>query len=286
VYVKRPEWLKKKKILSPEVLKTKKKIKNLGLYTVCESASCPNISECFMRGTASFMILGNYCTRNCSFCDVKHGAPMEIDYEEGRKIASYMKDLNIRYAVITSVTRDDLPDGGASHFVRVVKDIKTLLPSVQVELLVPDFKGNRDAVNDVMNTDICVFSHNLETVSRLYSEVRKGADYRRSLNILKYAKKIGRRDVFIKSGVMVGLGETVAELYSLFRDIAGTGVDILTIGQYLRPSKENIPVSRYVHPSEFEQLKEKALEAGIPVVVAGPYIRSSYLAEEAYVKCL
>ena len=286
MYVKRPEWLKKKKILSPEVLKTKRKIKNLGLFTVCESASCPNISECFMRGTASFMILGNYCTRNCVFCNVKHGTPMEIDYDEGKKIASYMKELNTRYAVITSVTRDDLPDGGASHFVRVVKDIKSLLPSVQVELLVPDFKGDYDAVNYVMNTDICVFSHNLETVPRLYSEVRRGADYKRSLNILKYAKKIAGRYIFVKSGVMVGLGETVAELHSLFRDIADSGVDILTIGQYLRPSKENIPVSRYVHPSEFEQLKQKAVEAGIHVVVAGPYIRSSYLAEEAYLKCI
>jgi len=286
VYAKRPEWLKKKKVLSPEVLKTKKKIKNLGLYTVCESASCPNISECFMRGTASFLILGNYCTRNCAFCDVKHGMPMEIDYEEGKKIALYMKEINIKYAVITSVTRDDLPDGGASHFVRVVKDIKSLLPSVKVELLVPDFKGDRDAVGTVMDMDICVFSHNLETVSRLYSEVRKGADYKRSLNVLKYAKKIAGNGIFIKSGIMVGLGETSEELDSTFSDLAGVGVDILTIGQYLRPSKENIPVSRYIKPVEFEIFKEKAENAGIPVVVAGPYIRSSYLAEEAYLKCI
>ncbi|NOY08921.1 MAG: lipoyl synthase [Spirochaetes bacterium] len=286
LYTKKPEWLRKKKTLSPEVIETKRKIKGLGLYTVCEAASCPNISECFLRGTASFMILGRYCTRNCAFCDVRHGIPTDIDNEEGIRIAAYIREMDIRYAVITSVTRDDLPDGGASHFAHVVEDIKKSVPQVTIELLVPDFNGSHSSVAEVMNTGIGVFSHNLETVPRMYPDVRAGADYFRSLEILEYAKSIGKTNILIKSGIMTGLGETADELDMIFKDIASAGVDILTIGQYLQPSKENLHVSRYVSPDEFEKLKLNAKKRGIPVIIAGPYIRSSYMAEEAYLQCI
>jgi len=254
------------------------------LYTVCEAASCPNISECFMRGTASFMILGRYCTRNCAFCDVQHGIPTEIDDEEGKRIAMYIRETDIRYAVITSVTRDDLPDGGASHFVRVVEDIKKSVPSVTIELLVPDFNGSYRSVAEVMSSGIDVFSHNLETVPRMYPDVRAGADYFRSLEILEYAKSMGKANVLIKSGIMTGMGETADELDMVFKDLALAGVDILTIGQYLQPSRNNLRVSRYVSPDEFEKLKLDAKKRGISVVIAGPYIRSSYMAEEAYLQ--
>lgn len=282
----RPSWLRKEIKLSSAVLKTKKKVVSLGLTTVCESARCPNISECFSSGNATFMILGNNCTRNCSFCAVEHGPPVNPDVDEGSKIAAFMSEQNIHFAVITSVTRDDLPDRGAAHFARVVEDIKGKLPRAGIELLVPDFKGCFKSVGRVASLPIEVFAHNLETVERLYSEVRYGADYRYSLKVLAGAAETRRKGTLLKSGIMVGLGENLPELDQLFTDLVHVGVQILTIGQYLQPSRNNLPVKRYYSPGEFRQLQNRALNHGLMQVIAAPYVRSSYLAEQNYQLCL
>jgi len=282
----RPSWLRKEVKLSSAVLKTKRKVASLGLITVCESARCPNISECFSSGNATFMILGGNCTRNCSFCAVEHGQPANPDSDEGLKIAVFMSEQNIHFAVITSVTRDDLPDRGAAHFVRVVGDIKSKLPGAGIELLVPDFRGCLKSVAQVASQPIEVFAHNLETVERLYSEVRYGADYRYSLEVLAEAAQTRRKGTLLKSGIMVGLGENLKELDQLFADLAHAGVEMLTIGQYLQPSRNNLPVKRYYSPGEFQQLQNKALNHGLKQVIAAPYVRSSYLAERNYQLCL
>jgi lipoic acid synthetase len=281
----RPEWLRKQKRLSSEVLQTLREIDHLGLHTVCESARCPNLGECYQRGNATFLILGDRCTRNCGFCAVEHGPPLPPDREEGRKIARYIEVAEIRFAVITSVTRDDLPDGGAAHFVRVVRDIRASHPAVGLELLVPDFQGRQESIETVAGTSIQVFAHNVETVQGLYHRVRAGADYRRSLELLRLAGAAKGPKVKLKSGIMVGLGESGEELRRLFADLAVAGVQILTIGQYLIPSKKNNPVVRYYKPEEFDALKVQAEHEGIPCVLAGPYVRSSYLAEQAFHRC-
>jgi lipoic acid synthetase len=278
--MRRPEWLKKGKPINPAVLARKASIAHLGLHTVCESARCPNLSECYQSGNATFLIMGDSCTRNCAFCAVGHGGAGELDPEEGQKIARYMEGVAIRYAVITSVTRDDLPDGGAGHFERVVNDIRAVLPDVGLELLVPDFRGNREAIQRVARLPIQVFGHNLETVEGLYPSVRSGADYRRSLDVLRIAAEAGK--VRVKTGIMVGLGETDEQLEALFSDASRAGVEILTIGQYLRPSWEKLPVARYCEPAQFDRLAQAARSRGIPVVQAGPYVRSSYLAESVF----
>jgi lipoic acid synthetase len=285
----RPPWLRKQIRLTPEVMRTRRHIDELGLHTVCESARCPNLGECYACGNATFLILGDSCTRNCAFCAVEHGRPETPDAREGEKIADYIGANNIRYAVLTSVTRDDLPDGGAAHFRRVVLDIKDLLPDVQIELLVPDFQGHGESIESAAALPIQVFGHNIETVRELYPRVRKGANYRRSLEVLKIAAAFRSRKSGpdgrlprIKSGIMVGLGETQKQLFSLFEDLASVPVEILTIGQYLQPSKFNAPVHRYYEPDEYELLRGKALGCGIRHVVAGPYVRSSYLAESAF----
>jgi lipoic acid synthetase len=256
----------------------------LGLHTVCDSARCPNLGECYACGNATFLILGKHCTRDCAFCAVEHGAAETPDAGEGKKIASYVSGNSIRYAVITSVTRDDLPDGGAAHFRQVVADLKRLLPELQIELLVPDFQGRRDSIEMVARLPIRVFAHNIETVQELYPEVRRGADYRRSLEVLTIAasRRAGRQLPRTKTGIMVGLGETDDQLQRLFDDLAAVPVEILTIGQYLQPSKFNAPVHRYYEPDEYELLRGKAVACGVRHVVAGPYVRSSYLAERAY----
>jgi lipoyl synthase len=281
--LRRPDWLKKGKPINPAVLARKASIAHLGLHTVCESARCPNLSECFESGNATFLIMGDSCTRDCAFCAVGHGNAGELDPDEGGKIAEYMRGMDIRYAVLTSVTRDDLPDGGAGHFARVVGAIRARLPEVSLELLVPDFQGSREAIELVARLPIEVFGHNLETVESMYPRARAAADYRRSLEVLRIAggaRTLGRTR--IKTGIMVGLGETDEELEGLFADAAGVGVDILTIGQYLRPSFDNLPVARYCEPAHFVRLAERARARGIPVVQAGPYVRSSYLAESVY----
>jgi len=279
---RRPEWLRKETLLTPEVLAHRERIARLGLHTVCQSARCPNLSECFQAGNATFLILGDRCTRDCAFCAIGHGAPADPDPLEGRRIADHMRAGGIRYAVITSVTRDDLPDGGAAHFATVTAAVRDALPDAGLELLVPDFRGSTEAVDLVADLPIQVFAHNLETVPSLYPRARRGADYRRSLGVLERAAARRRAGTRIKTGVMVGLGERREELDELFAGAAGAGVEIVTIGQYLRPSWGNSAVDRYVAPAEFEELGALARARGIPVAVAGPYVRSSYLAERAF----
>lgn len=280
----RPAWLRKAKRMSAEVLKTRRRISSLGLRTVCESARCPNLGECYCAGVATFLILGPRCTRNCSFCAVEHGLVQEPDQAEGARIARFIREMGIRFAVITSVTRDDLPDGGATHFARVVKDIRSELPNVGLELLVPDFRGRDDAVVLVARLPVQVFAHNMETVRELYPSVRRVADYDRSLGVLATAAEARGPEVRLKSGIMVGLGETSEQLDGLFADLAGSGIDILTIGQYLQPTRDNAPVVRYYNPEEYEGLRRRAARLGIRTVVAGPYVRSSYLAEQIYLE--
>ncbi len=278
---RRPEWLRKKNEADPGVVRRMAGIAHLGLSTVCQSARCPNLSECFSRGCATFLILGDRCTRACAFCAVGHGTPEPVDPGEGERIAHYMERAGVRYAVITSVTRDDLPDGGAGQFSTVVRAVKDALPSIGLELLVPDFGGSDAAVDEVAALPIEVSGHNMETVKSLYAAVRSQAGYARSLHVLSRAgAAAASRGVLIKSGVMVGLGESREELVQLFDDLAAAGVGILTIGQYLRPGRGNIPVSRYVPPEEFQRLADEARARGIRRVIAGPYVRSSYLAEE------
>ena len=280
--IRRPEWLRKEKPLTGGVVRDKAVFAASGLHTVCESARCPNLSECFRSGNATFLIMGERCTRGCGFCAVSHGTPLPPDPDEGNRIVRQLARMSVRYAVITSVTRDDLPDGGASHFARVVADVRKGAPRTGIELLVPDFQGRGESVDLVAALPIEVFGHNLETVRSLYHAVRKGADYARSLEVLRRAR--ATRAGKIKSGIMVGLGETTDELVGLFEDLAAAGVGILTIGQYLRPGWRNVPVARYLAPEEFESLADLARAHGVPVVLAGPYVRSSYLAESLYRK--
>jgi lipoic acid synthetase len=281
---RRPPWLRKEKRLTPELLRRVARIRALGLHTICESGRCPNICECMARGRATFLILGDRCTRKCGFCAVDHGPPLPPDPEEGKRIGAYLAEAGLPYAVITSVTRDDLPDGGARHFARVVSDIKGQAPSAALELLVPDFGGDMTAVDLAVSLPIEVFGHNVETVEALYPTARSGADYRRSLAVLERAASSARRGVTVKSGVMVGLGETRQALRKLFRDLAVVGVGELTIGQYLRPGLRNLPVVEYVEPREFERLAEAAREDGIHVVTSGPYVRSSFAAGKRFDK--
>lgn len=279
---RRPSWLSKETLLTPEVMAHRERIARLGLHTVCQSARCPNLSECFQAGNATFLILGDRCTRECAFCAIGHGPTAAPDPDEGARIAGHMKAGGIRYAVITSVTRDDLPDGGAGHFASVVAAVRAALPGAGLELLVPDFRGDPAVIDRTVDQPIQVFAHNLETVPSLYARARKGADYRRSLGVLERAAARRRPGTRLKTGVMVGLGERREELDRLFADAAGAGVEIVTIGQYLRPSWRNLPVDRYVPPAEFAELGALARARGIRVAVAGPYVRSSYLAERAF----
>jgi len=279
---RKPSWLRKKRNLGADVMLTRSRLKGSGLHTVCEAARCPNLGECFARGVATFMVLGERCTRNCRFCAVDHGEPRPVNDAEGDLIADYAEARGLSYLVITSVTRDDLLDGGASHFARTVLRIRSRLPSLTLELLVPDFQGSVEALRRVAELPIAVLGHNLETTRSLYGVARKGADYDRSLKLLERAKRIGARELRTKSGIMIGLGESARELDRLFGDLAGAGVDILTVGQYLRPSRDHLPVRRYYRPEEFEGIAGRARSVGIGVVVAGPYVRSSYRAAEAY----
>ena len=255
-------------------------LRDLRLNTVCRSARCPNASECFGAGTATFLILGPACTRNCSFCAVTTGRGEPVDDCEPGRVAEAVGRLNLAHAVVTSVTRDDLDDGGAAQFARTIRAIRDRTDAT-VEVLVPDFHGNADAVRAVLDAQPDVFNHNIETVQRLYGQVRPDADYDRSLALLRNARDIGGR-VVTKSGLMVGMSETRAELRRSFRDLAAAGVRMLTIGQYLSPTADHFPIHRYVRPEEFEELNSDALAAGIAEVAAGPLVRSSYHAREAF----
>jgi lipoic acid synthetase len=274
---RKPAWLTVKPFGGAEFSRVSGLLKDLDLHTVCQEANCPNRGECFNRGTAVFLILGPRCTRNCRFCDVLPGTPSAVDPTEPHRVAEAAHRLHLRHVVITSVTRDDLPDGGAQQFANCVVATRRLLPNSTIEVLTPDFRGDLNSLDIVLAQSPNVFNHNVETVPRLYQTVRPGADYQRSLRVLNGARN--RTGVWVKSGIMVGLGETVEELKQLFADLAGSSVSLLTIGQYLAPSAQHLPVERYVHPDEFDQYQELAVAAGITIVFSGPLVRSSYLAD-------
>lgn len=277
---KRPEWLKAPAPVGRDYSELKALVTDLRLHTVCESAACPNVGECWNHRTATFMILGNVCTRRCGFCNVQKGEPMEVDWDEPRRVAEACAALGLRYAVVTSVNRDDRKDGGAALFAATIEAIRARIPECRVEVLVPDFQGSREALRMVMDARPDVLNHNIETVPRIYKEVRFGARYERSLEMLAAAKQM-RPDVPTKSGLMVGLGETSDEVLQVLRDLRAHGVDIATIGQYLRPTQKHLPVLRFATPEEFAGWKRAALEMGFSHVEAGPLVRSSYHAHEA-----
>ena len=255
-------------------------IERLRLHTVCESAACPNVGECWNQRTATFMILGNVCTRRCGFCAVQKGAPLPVDYDEPRRVAEAVAAMGLRFAVITSVNRDDRKDGGAELFALTIRAIRERIPGCGVEVLVPDFQGNLEAMEIVMGAAPDVLNHNTETVPRLYRQVRLGARYERSLDMLAYAKKLAPKTP-VKSGLMLGLGETADEVLAVMRDLRAHGVDILTLGQYLRPSPKHLPIVRYVPPAEFDDFRRAGYAMGFGHVEAGPLVRSSYHASDA-----
>jgi lipoyl synthase len=270
-----PPWLKVRAPGGPGYAETMATVRELGLHTVCQEARCPNIGECWGHRTATFMLLGDTCTRNCGFCAVAHGRPLRVDAGEPGRVARAVARLGLRHVVVTSVNRDDLADGGAAHFAATVRAIKECLPSCRVEVLVPDFQGDSASVATVVGSPIDVFNHNLETVPRLYRRVRAGARYERSLAVLREARA-GGKGILTKTGLMLGLGETENELVSVFSDLRAIDCDVLTLGQYLRPSADHLPIERYVSPEEFEGLRKRALALGFRHVEAGPLVRSSY----------
>jgi lipoic acid synthetase len=276
----RPKWLRAPAPVGQNYRELKDLVARLQLHTVCESAACPNVGECWNRRTATFMILGNVCTRRCGFCAVQKGAPLEVDYDEPRRVAEAVAAMGLRFAVVTSVNRDDRKDGGAELFALTIRAIRERVGGCGVEVLVPDFQGSHEAMSTVMNASPDVLNHNIETVPRLYRQVRLGARYERSLDMLACAKRM-RPDIPAKSGLMMGLGETVDEVREVMRDLRAHGVDILTLGQYLRPSLHHLPVLRFVHPEEFAMLKAEGRAMGFRHVEAGPLVRSSYHAEGA-----
>jgi lipoyl synthase len=273
-----PEWIKKNKDLGA-LRGLKLKLRQGGLSSVCEEARCPNIVECFCKPTATYLILGDICTRSCSFCSVSKGTPSPLDLQESLNVARSAKDIGLAHVVITSVTRDDLPDKGANGFSRTIQEIRKLLPSASVEVLTPDFSGREDLLEIVLDEKPDVFGHNVETVGRLYGSIRSGADLTRSLRLLRSAKTISPETV-VKSGFMVGLGETEEEIMDLLYALHDAGCDCITIGQYLRPTKTQIPVKKYWEPVCFAAWSELAKSLGIRYVVAGPLIRSSYQSKE------
>ena len=276
----RPPWLRAPAPVGENYRELKKLVTDLKLHTVCESAACPNVGECWNRRTATFMILGNVCTRRCGFCAVQKGAPLEVDYDEPRRVAEACQILGLKYAVITSVNRDDRRDGGAELFAMTIRAIRERIPDCRVEVLVPDFQGSQAAMEIVMEAQPDVLNHNTETVPRLYRQVRLGARYERSLEMLEYAKQL-RPNIPTKSGLMLGLGETPDEVVSVMRDLHAHRVDILTLGQYLRPSLKHLPILRYVPVEEFADFKRLGREMGFAHVEAGPLVRSSYHADGA-----
>ena len=275
----KPEWLRARAPMGENYHDLKKLARSLHLHTVCESAQCPNIGECWHHRTATFMMLGNTCTRRCGFCAVPKGRPEPIDFDEPRRVAEAVATLGLKFAVITSVNRDDDVLGGARAFVMVIEEIRRQAPGCQVEVLIPDFQGDEEAIRMVVAARPEILNHNTESVPRLYRVVRSGARYERTLRLLELAKQMDPRTV-TKSGVMVGLGEEMHELLAVYRDLARVGVDVLTIGQYLRPSKDHLPIARYYTPDEFAYMKREALAMGFRHVESGPLVRSSYHAHE------
>jgi len=275
--LRRPEWLKAKIPGGPGYLKLKNIIDSHRLHTVCEEARCPNMGECWHSGTATFMILGDICTRSCGFCAVKTGRPdYGLDWEEPRRVADAVKLMGVKHAVITSVNRDERKDGGSPIFAEVIRLIHSEIPGVTVEVLIPDFKGIEEALNVVLDAKPDILNHNLETVPRLYRRVRPQANYEQSLEVLERSKSHG---AVTKTGLMLGIGERTEEVIEVMKDVRAAHADILTLGQYLQPTKEHLPVERYAHPDEFRMLKELGLEMGFRHVESGPLVRSSYHAE-------
>jgi len=275
----KPEWLKARAPIGENYHALKKLARELDLHTVCESAQCPNIGECWNHRTATFMLLGNLCTRRCGFCAVPKGKPSAIDFDEPRRVAEAIATLGLKHAVITSVNRDDDNIGAATIFAETIHEVRRQAPGCQVEVLIPDFQGREDALRIVLDARPEVLNHNTETVPRLYRAVRSGARYQRTLKLLQNVKAVAPGMVS-KTGVMVGIGESMDELLEVFRDLAAVKVDILTIGQYLRPSRDHLPMTRYYHPDEFRFMKEEALKIGFRHVESGPLVRSSYHAHE------
>ena len=278
---RKPDWIRVRIPSNTGSIQTvKDKLRKHKLHTVCEEASCPNISECFGGGTATFMIMGDICTRRCPFCDVGHGRPNPLDPNEPKELASAIADMGLKYVVVTSVDRDDLKDGGAQHFADCIRYSKEFSPKLQVEVLVPDFRGRMDIALDILaQTPPDVFNHNLETVPSLYKRVRPGSDYQWSLDLLK--KYIERcPDVLTKSGLMLGIGETKEEVIEVMKDMRAHNIDMITLGQYLQPSKDHLAIERFVHPDEFDELGQIARDLGFVRVASGPMVRSSYHADE------
>jgi len=281
IQIRKPKWLKRKLPTGPEYERMKRLINDNSLTTVCQEAKCPNQYECFSKGTATFMILGERCTRNCGFCAVSHQPLSLPDPEEPSRVAKAVASLHLKYAVITSVTRDDLDDGGASHFIETIQEVHGQAPGTRIEILIPDLQGNWVALAEILQAGPDVLNHNLETVPRLYSRVRPEAVYERSLELLNQAKIISPHTP-TKSGVMLGLGETVDELRDTMLDLLKNGCDILTLGQYLQPSRSHLPVERFVPPEEFDNLRKEAIELGFKGVASSPTVRSSYEASSLY----
>ncbi|HMC60290.1 MAG TPA: lipoyl synthase [Candidatus Solibacter sp.] len=278
--LERPKWLRAPAPSGDNYRELKELIGRLRLHTVCESAACPNVGECWNRRTATFMMLGNVCTRRCGFCAVQKGAPLPVDYDEPRRVAEAVAAMGLKFAVITSVNRDDREDGGAELFAMVIRAIRERVPGCGVEVLVPDFQGSHGAVETVMEAAPDVLNHNTETVPRLYRQVRLGARYERSLDVLAYAKSISPGTP-TKSGLMLGLGETADEVLNTMRDLRAHRVDVLTLGQYLRPSPKHLPIVRYATPEEFAEFRRAGIEMGFAHVESGPLVRSSYHASDA-----
>lgn len=276
-----PDWLKVRIGSGPKYAKMKSLLRKADLHTICEEAKCPNIAECFNRGTAVFLILGDTCTRNCRYCNVVHGIPKPINQNEPKEVAQSVKTLDLSYVVVTSVTRDDITDGGATAFYQTIIEIKKTNPNCKVEVLIPDFKGDESSLKTVIEAKPDVVNHNIEVVEELFPKIRPEGDYQISLKLLKNIKKYGP-SIKSKSGFMVGLGETKEQLISTMQDLSSSGVEILTIGQYLQPSKQHAEIKKYYTPEEFDEFKKIALKMGFMNVVSGPLVRSSYHAEEAF----
>lgn len=277
--LRKPDWIRIRLPHGNKVQELKETLRENKLHTVCEEASCPNLSECFTRGTATFMIMGDICTRRCPFCDVAHGRPLALDQDEPRHLADTIAAMKLKYVVITSVDRDDLRDGGAGHFVDCIKEIRALTPKTQIEVLVPDFRGRMDIAVELMSSNPPdVFNHNLETIPDLYRKVRPGSDYQWSLDLIKNFKA-AQPQVNTKSGLMLGIGESLEQVKDVLRDLKEHNCDMITLGQYLQPSLNHLPVERYVHPDEFLELKEFGDDLGFKHVASGPMVRSSYHAD-------
>jgi len=276
---RKPSWLKVKAPGGPQYLRLKQLMRELDLHTVCEEAHCPNVGECWDHGTATFMILGDVCTRNCAYCAVSHGRPPKYDVSEPARVADAIGEMRLQHAVITSVDRDDLPDFGAYIFAETIRQIKQRLPDCSVEVLVPDFQGNEDSIRTVLEAGPDIYNHNTETVPRLYKRCRPGGRYERVMQIFRTAKRIAP-NIPTKSGIILGMGETLEEVELVMRDLRDVDVDILTLGQYLRPSENHHPIDRYVTPEEFRRLREIGMAMGFRHVESGPLVRSSYHAWE------